>query len=312
MTALLLAIVAGLGAYLVFTAIALGWTGFGPWSVRRDAATGAAGPYPTTAPERPTLSQRAQLNAGEWLVQAGLADVRPIEFIAVIALLFVAGAAFGVLLFGGALPALMIGTFAATLPVATYRRRRTNRRRRAQESWPRMIDEMRILTGSAGRSIPQALFEVGLGGPAELRSAFVAAHREWLLSTDFVRTLAVLKDQLADPTADATCETLLIAHELGGTDLDRRLEDLAADRRADMQGRKDAHARQAGVRFARRFVLIVPLGMAVVGLSVGTGRAAYETPLGQLIVVVALGVIVACWVWAGHIMRLPDEERVLR
>ena len=210
------------------------------------------------------------------------------------------------------LPGPVIGAFAATLPVATYRRRRAVRRQRARESWPRLIDEIRILTGSAGRSIPQALFEVGRAGPNELRPAFDAAHREWLLSTDFARTVTVLKEQLADPTADATCETLLIAHELGGTDLDRRLDDLALDRRADTQGRKDAQAKQAGVRFARRFVLIVPLGMAVVGLSIGTGRSAYETPLGQVVVVAALGLIALCWAWAGHIMRLPDEERVLR
>jgi hypothetical protein len=35
---------------------------------------------------------------------------------------------------------------------------------------------------------------------------------------------------------------------------------------------------QAGVRFARRFVLLVPLGVALVGLSVGNGRAAYAKP----------------------------------
>ena len=122
----------------------------------------------------------------------------------------------------------------------------------------------------------------------------------------------MLEAQLADPVADATCETLLIAHELGGADLDRRLDDLAADRRADVQDRKDAIARQAGVRFARRFVLIVPAGMALVGLSVGTGRAAYETPAGQVVVVVALAMIVVCWLWSARIMRLPDEQRVLR
>ncbi len=80
----------------------------------------------------------------------------------------------------------------------------------------------------------------------------------------------------------------------------------------DVQGRKDALAKQAGVRFARRFVLIVPLGMALVGLSVGNGRAAYETPAGQVVVVVALAMIVVCWLWAGRIMRLPDEQRVFR
>jgi tight adherence protein B len=57
-------------------------------------------------------------------------------------------------------------------------------------------------------------------------------------------------------------------------------------------------------------VLIVPAGMALAGMSVGTGRAAYQTPMGQLLVVVAIGLVVACWVWAGRIMQLPEERRV--
>jgi len=246
------------------------------------------------------------------MVQAGLDDVGPAEFVAVIGGLVAVGSAAGWVVFGGTLPALVTGILVGSLPVAAYRRRRARRRQLAQESWPRLIDQIRVLTGSAGRSVPQALFEVGRAAPPELRPAFDAAHREWLLSTDFSRTVAVLEAQLSDPVADATCETLLIAHELGGTDLGRRLEDLAADRRADVQDRKDAIAKQAGVRFARRFVLIVPAGMALVGLSVGTGRAAYETPAGQAVVVVALVLIVVCWLWSGRIMRLPDERRVLR
>ena len=101
-----------------------------------------------------------------------------------------------------------------------------------------------------GRSIPQALLDVGRRGPEELRPAFDAARREWLISTDFERTVNVIKARLADPTADAACETLLIAHELGGSDLDKRLEALIEDRILDTQGRKDARAKQAGVRFA--------------------------------------------------------------
>jgi len=244
------------------------------------------------------------------MAQAGLGEVALGEFVAIIAVLAMLGLTAGLIVFGGVLPALVLAGFAGSAPVATYRRRRSRRQDHAREAWPRLIDEIRILTGSAGRSVPQALFEVGRNGPLELRPAFGAAQREWLLSTDFARTLDVLKRRLADPTADATCETLLIAHELGGTDLDARLEALADDRRQDSQGRKDALAKQAGVRFARRFVLIVPMGMAMVGLSIGNGRAAYQTPLGQVIVVTALGLVVLCWVWAGRIMRLPDEQRV--
>jgi tight adherence protein B len=248
--------------------------------------------------------------AGQWLTQAGLGEVGPIEFATVLGALFVLGAAAGAVIFGGVLPALVLGLFTGSAPIATYRRRRMTRLEKARDAWPRLIEEIRILTGSAGRSVPQAFFEVGLAGPIELRPAFEAAHREWLLSTDFGRTLDIAKRRLADPTADATCETLLIAHELGGTDLGGRLDALADDRRQDMQGRKDARARQAGVRFARRFVLIVPLGMAVVGLSIGNGRAAYGTPMGQVVVALALGMVVACWIWSGRIMALPDEQRV--
>lgn len=252
----------------------------------------------------------ARRRVREWLAQAGLDDVAPAEFAGVMAVLLVVGALLALALFGGVVPALVSGAFAASFLPASYRRRRAARLARAQEAWPRMIEEIRILTGALGRSIPQALFDVGTRGPEELRPAFVAAHREWLLSTDFDRALGVLKDRLADPTADAACETLLIAHELGGADLDRRLGALAEDRAQDTQGRKDARAKQAGVRFARSFVLVVPLGMALAGMSVGDGRAAYATPLGQVLVVAALGMVVACWVWAGRIMQVPDEQRV--
>jgi tight adherence protein B len=95
-----------------------------------------------------------------------------------------------------------------------------------------------------------------------------------------------------------------------GGDLDARLEALAADRRRDLQDRKEADAKQAGARLARWFVVLVPAGMAMAGLNVGDGRAAYHTPVGQLLVAVGIGLVVGCWWWAGRIMHLPDDERV--
>jgi tight adherence protein B len=225
---------------------------------------------------------------------------------------FALGAALCVTIFGSMLPAIAGGGFAATFPITAARQRRQQQLAAAQESWPRMIDELRVLTAAAGRSIPQALLEVGTTAPVELRPAFAEASREWMLNTDLERMLAVLRAALADPTCDSVCETLLIAAELGGTDLDRRLIALAEDRRIDTRHRREARARQAGVRFARRFVLLVPLGMAAAGLAVGTGRSAYQTPIGQWAVLVAIAVTAGCWVWAGHMLRLPVEERVFR
>lgn len=286
MTGFLLASVAGAGMYLVLT-------------------SGAAGSRAS-----PRGSATLALAARRWLVQAGLRDVRLRDIATVMLTLFVLAAVAGYAVFGGPLPAVLLGGFAASLPVASYRMRREANLAAAMDAWPRLLEELRVLTGSLGRSIPQALFEVGRRAPGDLRPAFEAAEREWLLSTDFARTVSVLKEAVAHPTADAVCETLLVAHEVGGSDLDRRLQALIEDRVQDSQGRKDAQAKQAGARFARRFVLVVPAGMALAGMSVGTGREAYRSSMGQALVAAAIVLAVGCWVWAGRIMRLPEEERV--
>lgn len=291
MTALLVAAMAGYGVHLLYTARALGWTGVAPG--------------PSTGPRG---TRRRSVH--DWLAQAGLASVPLSELALSIGAVAAVGLTIGFALFGSAVAAVAGGMFAASFPVAAFRQRRRARIVAAQDAWPRMIEELRLLTSSVGRSLPQALFEVGAAGPEVLRPAFAAAQREWMLTTDFERTLRVLRDDLADPTCDATCETLLIAHELGGTGIDRRLADLAQDRRDDVAYRKDVRARQSGVRFARRFVLLVPLGMAAAGLAIGNGRAAYTTPMGQFAVLAALVMTAACWRWAGRMLRLPTERRV--
>lgn len=281
------------GVYLLYTSLALGWRGIG---------LGPTGPKHSP--------RRLEADVARWLAQAGVDDVRVRDFFAATLALGLVGALAVYSLFGGFVPAVAGGLFASTAPVALYRGRRERRRAEAREHWPRMIEEIRLQTSSLGRSIPQALFAVGRRAPAELQGAFAVAEREWLLTTDFNRTVTVLKQRLADATADAALETMLVAHDIGGSDLDRRLGALVEDRIQDIQGRKDARAKQAGVRFARRFVLVVPIGMALAGLSIGTGRSAYATPTGQVIVAIGIGAVVACWVWAGRLLRLPEEQRV--
>lgn len=293
MTGLVLALCGAYGVFLLYTHVAMGWTGLG------------VGP-------RVETSRRRRPRLDEWLTQAGMADVRPAELAAVTVVLALVGAGGGYAVFGGAVAPMAAAVAIGSLPAGAARNRRARRRRDGREAWPRLIEEIRVLTGGAGRSIPQALFEVGSRSGPELRPAFAAAQREWLITTDFARTVGVLKARLADATADMACETLLVAHEIGGTDIDRRLAALVEDRVMDLHGRKDAESKQAGVRFARRFVLAVPVGMAVCGLTIGDGRAAYETPLGQLGVAIGVVLLAGCWIWSGRIMRLPDEQRVFR
>lgn len=277
------------GVFLVWSALALKWEGLGLG---------------------PAVGRRTRRRPRDWLRQAGLGGVRSSELLGAVAATAVVGAIAGYTLFGGVLPAALAGALAASLPVGAFRTRRALRLAHAREAWPRMLEELRMLTGSLGRSIPQALFEVGRRAPVELRPAFRSAEREWLLTTDFARTVDLLKRELADATADAVLETVLVAHEIGGGGLEHRLAELVEDRLLDVQARKDAASRQAGVRFARRFVLLVPLGMTLAGLSIGNGRASYRTAGGQVAVAVGLVAVGVCWWWSGRLLRLPEEPRV--
>ena len=291
MTGVVLSLAAAYGVFLVYTALACGWSGTG------------LGP-------RPAPSRTGRARVGGTAARQGLDGLASTELAAALVTLGAGGAALAWALFGGVWPALVSGVAAAAFPVAAARARRARLRAEAADAWPRLIEELRIKTTALGRSIPQALFDVGRTAPGQLRPAFDAARREWLVTTDFERCLAVLKAGAADATTDAVCETLLVAHDIGGTEVDRCLAALVEDRILDQQGRKDAVAHQAGARFARRFVILVPLGMALVGLSIGEGRTAYRSAVGQALVVASLGLMALCWIWAGRIMRLPDEQRV--
>lgn len=281
---------AGYGTYLLLTAWWFGWRGLqpGPRAVRRR-------------------SDRVEA----LLREAGLRDAAPLGLAGTVLGAASAAAAIATVTIGGWLVSAIAAVGGGATPIAAARWRRTTRRELAQEAWPALLDEIRLLTGSQGRPVPNALFQAFTHAPAELRPAFEEAQRTWLLGTDFADAVSVLKRHLADPTADAALETLLVAHEVGGSSLPRRLEALIDDRRAEVHHRRDARAKLAGVRVARRFVLLVPLGLAAVGLRLGDGAASYRTATGQLLVALGIALVAVCWWWAGRLLQLPLTRRVL-
>lgn len=216
------------------------------------------------------------------------------------------------MLFGGVVAPALVALLGAAIPPCAATQRRRRRAADTWRAWPRLLAEIRVLVAHQGQSIPAALFAAGEHAPYGMRPAFSEAARTWSLGTDFEAALRVLKASLADPTADAICETLLAAHQIGGVRIDARLRALAEAAQAEAAARSDARAKQAGARFARSFVASVPAFMAVIGLSIGRGRQAYESADGQLLVAFSVLAVAACWLWAGRIMAIPVRKRVFR
>ncbi len=276
------------------------------------ALLAGSGVFVLTQRPRPTRRVR-RARFSDWMRQSGVEGVSSAEFLTVGFVVFALTTAVIWFLFGAIVPATAAGLSALAAPLAIYRNRRARLLEQARDSWPALIEELRLQVGTLGRSVPAALLDVGRRSATEpMRAAFEGAYREWLLSTDFPRVVAMLEERLADPTADTVLETLAVANEIGGTDIDRRLARLLVDRQIDLRHRHEATSRQAGVRFARWFVLIVPFAMALVGLGIGDGRAAYQEAPGQIVGGLAVAFTGLCWWWSTAILRLPNEPRITR
>ena len=276
------------------------------------AMLAASGVFVLTQRPRPARRVR-RARFSDWMRQSGVEGVSSTEFLTVESVVFTLTSSMIWFLFGAIVPAIAAGIGALAAPLAIYRNRRARLLEQARDAWPTLIEELRLQVGTLGRSVPAALLDVGRRSATEpMRAAFEAANREWLLSTDFARVVAMLQERLADPTADTVLETLLVANEIGGTDIDRRLARLLADRQIDLRHRHEAASRQSGVRFARWFVLIVPFTMALVGLGIGDGKAAYQEPTGQVVGGMAVAMVGLCWWWSAAILKLPAEPRITR
>ncbi len=77
------------------------------------------------------------------------------------------------------------------------------RRRRAQlrDLWPDAVDNIASAV-RAGLALPEALAQLSVRGPEELRPAFAAFAEDYRFTGRFQESLDRLKDRLADPVAD--------------------------------------------------------------------------------------------------------------
>ncbi|MFD1055335.1 type II secretion system F family protein [Terrabacter terrigena] len=207
--------------------------------------------------------------------------------------------------------AVCFSLMAGAVPVSLVRMRARKRRNKLRDLWPDVVDN--ITSGvRAGLALPEALSQLSVRGPAELRPAFAAFAEDYRTTGRFHDCLDRLKDRLSDPVGDRIVESLRIAREVGGSDLGKLLRTLSSFLREDARTRAELETRQSWTVNAARLAAGAPwviLGMLALN---GSSLEAYSSPTGWLVLAVGAGLCVVAYramVWIG---RLPEEERVLR
>ena len=289
MTGLLLGLMLGVGLFLVF------------WSTWVPDADPVAG----------HRDARLVRRLRDDLAQAGHEGMRPSTVV-----LAGAGAATVVFLLALAVsrvPAigLCFAAMAAYAPLALVRMQARRRRTRLRDLWPDIVDN--VSSGvRAGLALPEALSQLAVRGPEELRPAFAGFAHDYRTSGRFAASLDRLKERLGDPVGDRLVESLRIAREVGGSDLGVLLRTLSMFLREDARTRAELEARQSWTVNAARLASSAPwVVLAFLSLRPESVRA-YATPVGALVLLGGAALTVVAYRVMVRVGRLPVEERVLR
>jgi tight adherence protein B len=207
--------------------------------------------------------------------------------------------------------AVCFAVMAAYAPLALVRMRARSRRAHLRDLWPDAVDNIASAV-RAGLALPEALSQLAIRGPEELRPAFAAFAEDYRTTGRFHDCLDRLKDRLADPVGDRLVESLRIAREVGGSDLGRLLRTLSAFLREDARTRAELETRQGGTVNAARLATAAPWVVLVMMSFQRDSLQAYSSPGGVVVLLVGAAVTVVAYRLMVRIGRLPQEERVLR
>jgi len=260
---------------------------------------------------RPPRGATRRDRVADLLAQAGIESVTPSALaasclgagVAVVALMYVVSRSPAI--------AVAFGAIACWGPVALVRFRARVRRTELRELWPDVVDN--LASGvRAGLSLPEALSQIGVRGPGELRRPFSRFGEDYRATGRFFDCLDRLKASLADPVADRIVESLRMAREVGGSDLGRLLRTLSAFLREDARTRAELETRQGWTVNAARLAVAAP--WIVLGLLSLRPEAvdAYNGATGLGVLVVGGSMCLVAYRLMIRIGRLPEEARVLR
>jgi tight adherence protein B len=266
---------------------------------------------PRRPPPRPRSAPTWTQRTAELLAKAGYPTIRPQQLFAVcgvsaaVVLLLVAGVSRSLSI------AVAFSAFAGYAPLALVKVRRRQRTVELRDLWPDVVDNLASAV-RAGMSLPEAVAQVAVRGPEQLREPFHAFAEDYRASGRFGECLDRLKSSLADPVADRIVESLRVAREVGGTDLGRVLRTLATFLREDARARAELETRQGWVVSAARLAVAAPWAVLLLLATQSTTLAAYDSPLGTAILIGGGVVCAVAYRLMLRIGRLPQDVRVLQ
>jgi len=243
------------------------------------------------------------------LHRAGLERLSPAIVVAGSALVALVAGMLAAALTGVPMAALLMALAAGAAPTLVIRRRARHRSEQARASWPDAVDVM-VAGIRAGLSLPDAVASVAVSGPEPLRPLFAAAAIEHRATGSFDEAMLWLQERASDPVADRVVVALRLARELGGTTVGEVLRTLSAMLREDARIRAEIRGRQSWTVSAARMAVAAPWLTLLLLSTRPEAVAAFATPGGALVLVVAAALTAVAYALMTRLARLPELPRL--
>jgi Flp pilus assembly protein TadB len=175
-------------------------------------------------------------------------------------------------------------------------------------AWAEMLRD--VLSAAAG--LEQAIQATAPIAPAPIRDPVRTLAERIERGRRLPEALQAFADDLDDPTADLVVAALVLASRHQARDLAELLARLATASREQVAMRLRVEAGRARARTSARiiigFTLLMITGLVLLNRGYLTP---YDTPLGQLVLLLVAGIFAAAMTWMTRLARLPRPPRVL-
>lgn len=194
---------------------------------------------------------------------------------------------------------------------------RADEERRRLEGIAKWLEDLRDTLRASSIGAEEALEQVAARPPEALvepMRRFVLRRRQGFRTED---ALADLADDLAHPTSDAAIAAicLVVGGSAGAGRLHATVHALAAAARDEVTARERIDRTRAVYHGSmKRLVVIGAVLVAYLRLAAGDLLQPYDTPVGQVVLLLPIGMWAGCVVWLRSLCRyeMPRRTRLAR
>lgn len=202
--------------------------------------------------------------------------------------------------------ALTISSIGIVAILLKWLKTKSKRSDQLDEFWPSYLDRTRSKIISSSRALPYIFFDQEFIGSTFEDELLRPGRREFENSGDIQKAIVAIWKNADHNITNLVCSSLYDIRGATTSQVETHLNTIAETIRAHNSLDNEARAKLAGVRTTRAFILIIPIGMALVGLSFAGSIKPFLLPSSIVQEAFAASVLIGCWLWSSNLMKFPS------